>query len=215
MECWCRRRALGDRTVAIAPARPCARYAVSVIVEDVFATVPTLTSERLRLEPLGPEHFAGSWAALHDEESMRLTGTQSTFTEDQIRSWLAGLAARQNRADWAVLRLEDGAHIGEVVLNDLDPRNESMNFRIALSGDGARGRGYGTEATRAVLNHAFDVVGLHRVSLDVYSFNPVAQRVYEKSGFLVEGRQRHTLNWDGKWVDSILMGLLATDPRGR
>ena len=191
------------------------RYADSVIPHDVFATVPTLTTDRLRLEPLGPQHFAGSWAALQDEESMRLTGTQSTFTEDQIRTWLAGLADRHNRADWAVIRLEDGAHIGEVVLNDLDGANESANIRIALSGDAARGRGYGTEAIRAVLAHAFDEVRLHRVSLDVFSFNPGAQRAYEKCGFLVEGRQRHTMNWDGEWVDSILMGILATDPRGR
>jgi RimJ/RimL family protein N-acetyltransferase len=192
-------------------ARP--RYADPVLPDDVFATVPTLSTERLRLEPLGPAHFEGSWAALQDEESMRLTGTQASFTEEQVRGWLAGLADRHDRADWAVIRIEDEANIGEVVLNDLDGGNESMNLRIALSGDGARGRGYGTEAIRAVLDHAFEAKGLHRVSLDVFSFNPGAQRAYEKCGFLVEGRQRHTLNWDGEWVDSILMGILATDPR--
>jgi RimJ/RimL family protein N-acetyltransferase len=194
--------------------RLAARYADPVIPDDVFATVPTLTTARLRIEPLAPEHFEGSWAGLQDEESMRLTGTQSTFTEDQIRAWLAGLADRHDRADWAVIRLEDGEHIGEVVLNDLDAQNESMNLRIALSGHAARGRGYGTEAIREVLDHAFDVVRLHRISLDVFSFNPGAQRAYEKCGFVVEGRQRHTLKWDGEWVDSILMGILSTDPRG-
>ena len=192
-----------------------ARYADSVIPDDVFAEVPTLTTGRLRLEPLGPEHFESSWAALHDEESMRLTGTQRTFTEDQTHAWLVGLACRHDRADWAVIRLEDGVHIGEVVLNDLDGLNESMNLRIALSGDAARGRGYGTEAIEAVLDHAFHGVGLHRISLDVFSFNPWAQRAYEKCGFVVEGRQRHTMKWDGEWVDSILMGILATDARGR
>jgi RimJ/RimL family protein N-acetyltransferase len=146
-----------------------------VIPEDVFARIPTLGTKRPRLEPLGPEHFEGSWAALQDEESMRLTGTQDSFTAEQVRNWLAGLARQYDRADCAVIRLQDGAHIGEVVLNHLDARNESVNFRIALSGDGARGRGFGTEATRAVLDYAFDIAGLHRVSLDVFSFNPVAQ----------------------------------------
>jgi RimJ/RimL family protein N-acetyltransferase len=185
-----------------------------VIADDVFKDLPTLTTERLRLEPLGPQHFEGSWAALQDEESMRLTGTQDTFTVEQIHAWLTGLADRHDRADWAVTRLDDGAHIGEVVLNDLDGRNEAVNFRIALSGDGARGRGFGTEATKAVLKYAFEAAGIHRVSLDVYSLNPAAQRAYEKAGFVVEGRQRHTMNWDGEWVDSILMSVLATDPRG-
>ena len=51
------------------------------------------------------------------------------------------------------------------------------------------------------------------MSLDVFSFNPRAQRSYEKAGFRYEGRQRHTLFWDGEWVDSILMGVLSTDER--
>ena len=56
-------------------------------------------------------------------------------------------------------------------------------------------------------------IGLHRVQLDVYAFNPRALRSYEKAGFVVEGRQRDTLFWDGEWTDSILMSVLNTDPR--
>nr|WP_254628325.1 GNAT family protein [Plantibacter sp. MCCC 1A11337] len=86
-----------------------------------------------------------------------------------------------------------------------------MNFRIALA-PGWTGQGFGTEATTAVLDHTFFVLGLHRIALDVYSFNPRAERSYVKAGF-VEGRRRHTLHWDGAWVDSILMSVLSTDDR--
>ena len=82
-----------------------------------------------------------------------------------------------------------------------------------MSGTANRGRGYGTQATRLVLGYAFETVGLHRVSLEVYSFNPRAQHVYETCGFRVEGRQREALRWDGEWHDAIVMGILATDPR--
>lgn len=64
-----------------------------------------------------------------------------------------------------------------------------------------------------MLDHAFDGIGLHRVSLDVFAFNPRAERSYEKAGFRHEGRQRDTLFWDGEWVDSILMAALSTDER--
>jgi RimJ/RimL family protein N-acetyltransferase len=87
-----------------------------------------------------------------------------------------------------------------------------MNTRIALA-PGQPGRGYGTEAMTVVLDHAFAEIGLHRVQLDVYAFNPRALRSYEKAGFVVEGRQRDTLFWDGEWTDSILMSVLHTDPR--
>lgn len=173
--------------------------------------VPALSTERLELVPLGPEHLDGTWAALQEPEVLRLTGTHAQFTRAGVETWLRSLADRDDRADWAILRRGDGAHIGEVVLNDLDEDNGSAGFRIALAGPRWFGAGYGTEATRAVLRHAFDTVGLHRVELEVYAFNPRAQRAYEKAGFVVEGRRREALRGDGEWIDAIVMGVLADD----
>lgn len=161
------------------------------------------------LAPLGPEHFAGTWAALQEPEVMRLTGTHTSFAPEAVRTWLEGLADQDDRADWAIVRLEDGVHLGEVVLNDLDPANRSAGFRIMLGSPQWFGSGYGTEATRAVLAHAFGTVGLHRVELEVFAFNPGAQRAYEKAGFVVEGRRRDALLWDGDWIDAIAMGCLS------
>jgi RimJ/RimL family protein N-acetyltransferase len=184
----------------------------AVIHADALAPVPTLVTPRLRLVPLGPEHLDDTWDALQDEESMRLTGTRATFTREQVAAHLERVGPDPERGDWAITLDDDGRYVGEVVLNDLNADDAAMNVRIALTA-GMPGRGYGTEAMTAVLDHAFDAVGLHRVSLDVFAFNPRAQRSYEKAGFVVEGRQRDTLLWDGEWTDSVLMGVLASDPR--
>ncbi|MFF1878814.1 GNAT family N-acetyltransferase [Leifsonia sp. NPDC058230] len=174
---------------------------------------PVLRTGRLRLDPLGPEHLEGAWAALHDGEVMRLTGTHATFTRDTIVTWLASLGGRDDRSDWAIIREADGVYLGEVVLNDVDEDNRSAGFRIALGSAEWFGQGYGTEATRAVLAHAFETAGLHRVELEVFAFNPRAQRSYEKCGFVVEGRRRDALLWDGEWVDAIVMGCLSHEKR--
>jgi RimJ/RimL family protein N-acetyltransferase len=52
---------------------------------------------------------------------------------------------------------------------------------------------------------------LHRISLEVFAFNPRARRAYEKAGFVVEGVLRDALYWDGEWVDSIAMSVLAAE----
>lgn len=171
----------------------------------------TLRTSRLVLEPLGPQHLQGLWQSLHDPDSRRLTGTHASFTEQQIVEWLASRQDAHDRADWAITC--GGLFIGEIVLNDLDTHNRSMGLRISLGGAEVFDRGYGTEALRAVVTHGFDDVGLHRISLEVYSFNPRARRVYEKCGFVEEGRQRDALLWDGRWYDAVLMGVLATDTR--
>lgn len=179
-----------------------------------LAAQPVLTTERLRLVQLGPEHLDASLAGLEDQEAMRLTGTRATFTRDQVRAHLERLPGADDRADFAITDA-GGAVLGEVVLNELEEDDLAMNYRIALAGPSVRGRGYGTEAGRAVIDWAFDTVGLHRVSLEVYAFNPAAQRSYEKIGFVVEGRARDALRWDGSWTDAVLMAMLATDPRPR
>jgi len=180
-----------------------------MIQPDYFKDQVTLETANLRLEPLGPQHFDGSWAALQDEESRRLTGTHATFTEQQIRDWLATRADAHDRADWAIVDRATGVYLGEVVLNDLDPHTESMGFRIALGGASVFGKGYGSEATQAVVDYGLKVVGLHRISLEVVDFNTRAQRVYAKAGFHPEGILRDAWLWDDEWSDVIVMAIIA------
>ncbi|MEY4530525.1 MAG: hypothetical protein RLZZ156_1246 [Deinococcota bacterium] len=171
-----------------------------------------LHTANLRLEQLGQQHAESLFAGINNLETRKLTGTHAIFTFEAVQKFLTGLPNRDDRADWAIIRVADGAFIGEVVLNDLDTDNQAMNFRIGLQAE-FLGQGYGTEATRAVVNNGFEQVRLHRISLSVYAFNPRAQRVYEKCGFVKEGLERHALFWEGQWVDSIRMAILSTDPR--
>jgi len=184
------------------------------VITDRLAAQPTLTTERLTLVQLGPEHLDASLAALEDQDALRLTGTRSAFTRERVRAHLERLPGADDRADFAITDAE-GTYLGEVVLNELEEDDLAVNYRIALAGPALRGQGYGTEAGRAVVDWAFDVVGLHRVSLEVYAFNPAAQRSYEKIGFVVEGRARDALRWDGVWTDAVCMAMLDTDPRPR
>jgi RimJ/RimL family protein N-acetyltransferase len=73
------------------------------------------------------------------------------------------------------------------------------------------GKGYGTEAMRLGLRYAFTELNLHRVSLDVFSYNPRAIRSYEKAGFRHEGRIRKLISRDGRRMDDVWMGILQDE----
>jgi RimJ/RimL family protein N-acetyltransferase len=182
-----------------------------VIDADVFRDQPTLTGERVRLEPLTPAVLSDYLATLEDPEVQRLTGSHTPNDPERIAVWLATRRDHHDRADWAAVRIADGAFLGEAVINQLDADNASANYRILL-GSPHHDQGYGTEITRLVVDHALGV-GLHRLSLGVYDFNPRARRVYEKCGFVLEGRLRDALRWDGQWHDELVMSVLASDPR--
>jgi RimJ/RimL family protein N-acetyltransferase len=180
---------------------------------DLFRDQPVLTGELVRLEPLTGAMLEDYLAGLADPQVNRLTATHAQFDRAQAAQWLASRPEQHDRADWAVLRRSDGAFLGEAVLNDFDPDNASVNYRVWLAGPEAYGKGYGTEVTRLVLDYALGTAGLHRVSLGVLDFNPRARRVYEKCGFQLEGRLREAVRWEGEWHDELVMSVLSTDPR--
>ena len=149
-------------------------------------------------------------AVVDDPDAARLTGTHGTPTVEQGRRFYATRNEQTDRLDLVIEDRATGACVGEAVLNDWDPDNESCNFRIFMLAAG-RDHGLGTEATKLIVGYGIEQLGLHRISLEVYAFNPRAQRAYEKAGFIAEGTLRDALLWDGKRVDATVMSILAPE----
>jgi len=175
-----------------------------------FSFKPTLTGQLVVLRAFRDGDVDALLEANDDAESTRLTGTHAEFTEEQVRAFYARRNDQIDRLDLAIEDRTTGACVGEAVLNDWDPDNESCGFRILVLAAG-RDRGLGSEATRLIVGYGFEQLGLHRISLEVYAFNPRARRAYEKAGFVVEGTLRDALLWDGQWVDATVMSILAPD----
>lgn len=180
-----------------------------------FREKPVLAGGSVVLRPVIAEDAVDMLEVLADGDVLRLTGSHGTLSPDDLepmREWYGSRAGHVDRLDLAVVDRSTGKYVGEVVLNELDVNNNSCSFRIALGATG-QDRGFGTEATRLVLGHAFDRVGLHRISLEVYAFNPRARRVYEKVGFRPEGVLRDALLWEGERYDAHVMSILAPEWR--
>jgi RimJ/RimL family protein N-acetyltransferase len=105
--------------------------------------------------------------------------------------------------------------IGSCAFSQLDGDNGSALYHITIGEKDAWGHGYGTEATALMIEHAFRVLGLHRVGLAVFEFNERAIRAYRRCGFVVEGRAREAIWRDGRWWDEIQMSILAAEWRRR
>ena len=73
------------------------------------------------------------------------------------------------------------------------------------------GRGYAPEAAGAVLQYAFEELGLNRVWAQHFTRNPASGRVLEKLGFQREGTLRgHQKRFD-EFEDSVVYGILASE----
>jgi RimJ/RimL family protein N-acetyltransferase len=162
-------------------------------VQAIPPTAPDLSSDQVLLRQLDEGSFAPYCDLIADPISKHWTVTTSTFSDDQLLAWLRSRPDQLERLDWAILNSETGEFLGEIVLNELDTQAATMNLRIALLST-RLGKGIGTEAVRLVVDYGLQVLGLSQITLDVWSENQRAIRVYEKVGF----SQTSTIYEDGK-----------------
>lgn len=77
------------------------------------------------------------------------------------------------------------------------------------------GRGVVPTAVALVVDHCFDVAGLHRLEANVRPENAASRRVVDKLGFRREGRHERYLHIDGAWRDHLTYALVRDDvPEG-
>lgn len=142
-----------------------------------------------------------------DQEVVRFTGCKPEFSREEVVSFFCACAEDPDRYDFLILS-QDGRIAGESVLHEIDWELRQASFRIALFQKEARDRGIGSWATENARDFAFGQLKLHRLELEVYSFNPRGKRVYEKAGFQVEGVLRDAVKDGSQYADVILMAML-------
>ena len=111
---------------------------------------------------------------------------------------------------WDRVRETDNL-IGMTGLHHIDARNRHASFGITIGDKQLWGKGHGTKATGLMIRHAFRTLNLNRLWLHVYEYNPRAIRVYEKLGFRIEGRLRQDMFRDGRYWDTLVMGVLREE----
>ena len=105
----------------------------------------------------------------------------------------------------------DGRPVGDIDLFRIDDRNRCAMVGIGIWRSEDRGKGYGYDALVAVTRWAFDHLNLHRIELSCDTDNAAAIRIYEKAGFVLEGRRRRQHFQRGDYHDELIMGLLRED----
>jgi RimJ/RimL family protein N-acetyltransferase len=180
-------------------------------VNGDFSVKPTLIGDLVVLRPFHEDDYPAIVTALQDPEVLRLTGSGPYPWDEtghaRLREWYATRNDQKDRLDLAVADRATGRWVGEVVLYKVDFTNANCTFRM-LIGPGGRDRGLGTESVRLLVRYAFEQLGLHRIGLHVFPFNPRARRVYEKAGFQAEGVEREVLKTPEGWSDAITMAIL-------
>jgi RimJ/RimL family protein N-acetyltransferase len=176
-----------------------------------------LIGSTIYLRPLDLADVPLLLAWMNDPEVTRQLRAYRPIMRLAEEEFLRKLSTSESDIALGIMVREPEQFIGVTGLHRLDVRNRHAEFGITIGDKSAWGKGFGTEATSLMVQYAFDRLNLNRVSLNVYEFNERAIRVYQKIGFRAEGRLRQDTYRDGRYWDTLVMGVLrdewrASDP---
>lgn len=174
--------------------------------------VVTIVGERTALGPIRPELYPLHTRWVNEPEvGWNVFGLPQTRTLQQESEWLDTQLQDPHSLYFLIYAQDRWRPIGVTSLSEIDFRRGTATFRILIGEPADRGKGYGTEVTRLILEHAFNVLGLHNLMLKVFGFNVAGQRAYARAGFRELGRRRESVPRDGKLWDEVFMECLSTE----
>lgn len=112
----------------------------------------------------------------------------------------------------AIVLPESGELIGNCGIRVRDPAAREADIGYELD-PRYWGRGYATEAARAMLAHGFGPLGLHRITAECLAENSASAHVLEKIGMRREGHLREHVWMKGRRWDTLLYAILAHEWR--
>ena len=175
--------------------------------------VVNLVGELVALGPTQPDQYAAFNRWMNDPFVMRTWEglPRPRPLAKTVVAWEQGLFADPASDSFALYERVSWRLIGFTALVHIDHVNRIAEFGILIGEADARGKGYGTEATALVLDHAFLALGLSNVLLRVFEYNLAGLRAYEKAGFRVMGVRRKSKLMGGKLWDTVYMEALADE----
>jgi len=172
---------------------------------------PFIVGERIYLRPLEPaqdNHLYSTW--MNDEEIRRyfsIYPTSDTRGEERLEL----LYKDGKHIIFGVALNENNRLIGLVGLKDINYINQNAEFYIIIGDRSAWGKGYGTEATKLMIQYGFMELNLNRIQTQSMEDNIGGWRADEKAGFKYEATLREVILRFGKYNDVLVYSLLKSE----
>ena len=145
-----------------------------------------LETDRLILRPLTTEDCDAVFEWVGDEEVARYMVYPVYRSKDKVREWLLSLQAPDPEYHFGFERKEDHRLIGSGSIGPDADRDGVWGFGYNLRRD-CWGKGYATEAARAMIAFAHEQFGVKRFSSSHVEHNTASGRVMEKCGLRFVG----------------------------
>ena len=170
-----------------------------------------ITGQQIYLSPFDPNSpdAAATWARWMNNRAVSDTfgGHSNLVSLSGAKKTLQELYGHR----FDIVLTDGDILIGHISLHDIDHMHRHAFMGVVIGEDEHRGRGYGTEAVRLILDYGFNTLNLHNIMLSVHADNPAGIACYKKAGFREAGQRREWAYKNGEYIDVIYMDILARE----
>jgi diamine N-acetyltransferase len=175
----------------------------------VAKSLINIVGEKVALGPMQRDQLPLYLEWFNDFDYARTTSGVRPMTIEALEGYYDQDIKDHSQVHFTIYDRESFTPIGGVSLTDI--AGHTATFAIGIGDASYRGRGYGTEATKLILEYGFNGLGLHNIWLSVFAFNDRAIAAYKRAGFKEIGRRRQVLSRFGKLHDVVYMDCLASE----
>lgn len=177
---------------------------------------PIIRGQQVYLRPAEREDLPTFVRWFSDAEVLHNLAMFAPMSHASEAAWYEAMLAENGRSRYHFVICLRANHrpIGTIGLEEINHVDGRAEFGIAIGERDEWGKGYGTDATRAICDFGFGQLRLERISLFVYAGNDRGRRAYEKAGFVHEGTLRRAHYDRGEHHDVHVMGLLRSEWMG-
>ncbi len=143
---------------------------------------------------------------LNDPEVNKYLETKGATTEE-LKEYINEKNKSSKCLFFGIFYRENDKHIGNLKLEPIDFDGKRATFGILVGDKKYWGMGIGIEATKLIVDWAFDILDLKEVNLGVIAENKAAVKTYEKVGFHIDNIEKSSIKSDNKFYDKITMSI--------
>jgi RimJ/RimL family protein N-acetyltransferase len=146
---------------------------------------------------------------INDTETEKMLGGSSYPVSEHAQvAWIDGLDREQDTLRCIIENDTAGESIGTVILSSIDFKNGNAEVHLKIANGSSRGKGYGTDAIRAIVNYGFTELRLRCVYAQIIEYNEPSVKLFTKCGFELEGVLKERLFKDGKYHNVLVYSKL-------
>jgi RimJ/RimL family protein N-acetyltransferase len=137
--------------------------------------------------------------------------TESHYYPSSMESLRKYVDEKQKSRDeifLAIIEKKNNSHIGNIKLGPINWIHRVGDIGILIGEKDCWGKGYASEAIGLIVDYAFNILGLHKLTAGSISLNKGSVKAFQNNNFEVEGVRKKHAFINGSYVDAILLGLI-------